>query len=131
MDLSLFKDESQLQKRKRGSSSKQKRLRKKSKKSTESSEESESESDESEDEEAIPEKKKASPAAKKRSNKTIAIAKSVVKGPSRAERAMNRGAKSSESVNNVSKNEKKPEPKKVSKAQNNGAGASRATKVRG
>ncbi|XP_076647590.1 uncharacterized protein LOC143356085 [Halictus rubicundus] len=88
LDLSLYKDESQLKRRKSHNSHKQKQsLRKKSKR-TESSSENEAPEEESE------KKSPKSSRSKKRTVKALAIAKSVAKGSSRAERALNRNTKS-------------------------------------
>ncbi|CAK9814413.1 hypothetical protein ANTPLA_LOCUS8185 [Anthophora plagiata] len=89
LDLSLYKDESQLKRRKSHNLHKQKQnLRKKSKR-TESSSEEEPLEDES------GKKSPKSNRSKKRTvNKALAIAKSVAKGSSRAERALNRNTKS-------------------------------------
>ncbi|XP_076291381.1 uncharacterized protein LOC143214343 [Lasioglossum baleicum] len=87
LDLSLYKDESQLKRRKSHSSHKQKQsLRKKSKQS-ESSSENEAPEEESG-------KKSPKSSRSKKLNKALAIAKSVAKGSSRAERALNRNTKS-------------------------------------
>lgn len=87
MDLSLYKDESQLKRRK--GLHNEKSNRKKSKRAASSTD------DDADDEESDRNRKvpKAS-RAKKRSVKALAIAKSVAKGSSRAERALNRSTKS-------------------------------------
>ncbi|XP_050470165.1 uncharacterized protein LOC126863743 [Bombus huntii] len=89
LDLSLYKDESQLKRRKSHNLHKQKQsLRKKSKRT-----ESFSEDDATEEE--LGKKSPKSNRSKKRTvNKALAIAKSVAKGSSRAERALNRNTKS-------------------------------------
>ncbi|XP_039309556.1 uncharacterized protein LOC105196843 isoform X3 [Solenopsis invicta] len=93
LDLSLYKDESQL-KRRKGIHS-EKSNRKKSKRAASSS-------DDDVDEEESNRNLKASKInrAKKRSAKALAIAKSVAKGSSRAERALNRSSKSGSSLDN-------------------------------
>ncbi|XP_078046467.1 uncharacterized protein LOC144474933 isoform X1 [Augochlora pura] len=89
LDLSLYKDESQLKRRKSHILHKQKQsLRKKSKRS-ESSSENETPEDESGKKSPKPSRSK-----KRTVNKALAIAKSVAKGSSRAERALNRNTKS-------------------------------------
>ncbi|XP_011302282.1 neurofilament heavy polypeptide [Fopius arisanus] len=122
LDLSLYKDESQLKKRKGNSKGKQ-RQRKISKRDETSS----SSEDESSDED---EKKSRNSRNKKRiTNKALAIAKSVAKVPSRAKRALNRANKSPV-INNVEEkrnDSKKVEMKKTSKQ---GSTANR-TKLRG
>ena len=93
LDLSLYKDESQLKRRKSHNLHKQKQsLRKKSKRN-----ESSSEDETAEDE---PGKKSPKPSrSKKRTvNKALVIAKSVAKGSSRAERALNRNTKSGNEI---------------------------------
>ncbi|XP_012530121.1 uncharacterized protein LOC105833160 isoform X2 [Monomorium pharaonis] len=91
LDLSLYKDESQLKRRKNLHS--EKSNRKKSKRATDST-------DDDTDEEESDQNLKASKASrpKKRSIKALAIAKSVAKGSSRAERALNRSTKSSSNL---------------------------------
>lgn len=93
MDLSLYKDESQLKRRK--GLHNEKSNRKKSKRIASST-------DDDVDEEESDRNQKASKVnrAKKRSVKTLAIAKSVAKGSSRAERALNRSTKSGSSLDN-------------------------------
>ncbi|XP_018394070.1 PREDICTED: uncharacterized protein LOC108772913 isoform X2 [Cyphomyrmex costatus] len=93
LDLSLYKDESQLKRRK--SLHNEKPNRKKSKRVVNST-------DDDVDEEDSDRNRKASKAsrAKKRSVKALAIAKSVAKGSSRAERALNRSTKSGNSLDN-------------------------------
>ncbi|XP_034176422.1 uncharacterized protein LOC117602472 isoform X1 [Osmia lignaria lignaria] len=89
LDLSLYKDESQLKKRKNYNLHKQKQsLRKKSKQIESSSE------DDTLDEESGKKSPKSSRSKKRTVNKALAIAKSVAKGSSRAERALNRNTKS-------------------------------------
>lgn len=89
LDLSLYKDESQLKKRKNYNMHKQKQnLRKKSKHVESSSE------DETPDEDLDKKSPKSSRSKKRTVNKALAIAKSVAKGSSRAERALNRNTKS-------------------------------------
>lgn len=89
LDLSLYKDESQLKKRKNYNMHKQKQnLRKKSKQVESSSE------DETADEDSDKKSPKSSRSKKRTVNKALAIAKSVAKGSSRAERALNRNTKS-------------------------------------
>lgn len=87
LDLSLYKDESQLKRRK--SLHNEKPNRKKSKRIGNST-------DDDVDDEESDRNRKTSKAnrAKKRSVKALAIAKSVAKGSSRAERALNRSTKS-------------------------------------
>ncbi|XP_070149598.1 uncharacterized protein [Polyergus mexicanus] len=95
LDLSLYKDESQL-KRRKGLHNEKPNQRKKSKRAASSS-------DDDADEEESDRNRKTSKAtrAKKRSvNKALAIAKSVAKGTSRAERALNRSTKSGNSLGN-------------------------------
>lgn len=93
LDLSLYKDESQLKRRK--GLHNEKSNRKKSKQTA-------SFSDDDADEEESDRNRKTSKAsrAKKRSVKALAIAKSVAKGSSRAERALNRSTKSGNSLDN-------------------------------
>ncbi|XP_071555618.1 uncharacterized protein [Temnothorax nylanderi] len=87
LDLSLYKDESQLKRRK--GLHNEKPNRKKSKRVASST-------DDDTDEEETDRNRKASKVSrsKKRSVKALAIAKSVAKGSSRAERALNRSTKS-------------------------------------
>lgn len=95
LDLSLYKDESQL-KRRKGLHNEKPNQRKKSKRAASST-------DDDADEEELDRNRKTSKAsrAKKRSvNKALAIAKSVAKGTSRAERALNRSTKSGNSLGN-------------------------------
>ncbi|XP_011701629.1 PREDICTED: uncharacterized protein LOC105458198 isoform X2 [Wasmannia auropunctata] len=94
LDLSLYKDESQL-KRRKGLHSEKSNRQKKSKRVASST-------DDEADEEESDRNRKASKAsrAKKRSVKALAIAKSVAKGSSRAERALNRSTKSGNSLDN-------------------------------
>jgi len=93
VDLSLYKDESQLKRRK--GLHNEKSNRKKSKRIASST-------DDDVDEEDSDRNQKASKVnrAKKRSVKALAIAKSVAKGSSRAERALNRSTKSGNSLDN-------------------------------
>jgi len=93
VDLSLYKDESQL-KRRKGLHEKANQ-RKKSKRVASSTD------DDADEEESDRNRKtpKASRTKKRSVNKTLAIAKSVAKGTSRAERALNRSTKS---ANNLS-----------------------------
>ncbi|KAL0130815.1 hypothetical protein PUN28_002433 [Cardiocondyla obscurior] len=92
LDLSLYKDESQLKRRK---ALREKPNRKKSKRTGNSTD------DEGDEEEADRNQKTPkSNRAKKRSVKALAIAKSVAKGSSRAERALNRSTKSGNSLDN-------------------------------
>ena len=153
VDLSLYKDESQLKKRKGHNLHKQKQsLRKKSKRT-------ESFSEDGATEEELGKKSPKSNRSKKRTiNKSLAIAKSVAKGSSRAERALNRNTKSGNETTVVTTNSstitttttavtasaisvdaaknntdvKKSENKKSTKQQNNNntSGVSR-TKLRG
>lgn len=152
VDLSLYKDESQLKKRKGHNLHKQKQsLRKKSKRA-------ESFSEDGATEEELGKKSPKSSRSKKRTvNKSLAIAKSVAKGSSRAERALNRNTKSGNETTVVTTNSstlttttavttsaisvdatknntdvKKNENKKSTKQQNNNntSGVSR-TKLRG
>ncbi|XP_033227471.1 intracellular protein transport protein USO1-like [Belonocnema kinseyi] len=107
LDLSLFKDESQLKKRKRNAGSKQNRSKKKAAasepaESSDSEDEEDSDEDSEDDEEeaeaeAEEEKPvvKVAPAKKPMAKKALAIAKTVAKGPSRKDRALNRRQKSS------------------------------------
>ncbi|CAL7940730.1 unnamed protein product [Xylocopa violacea] len=89
LDLSLYKDESQLKRRKGHSMHKQKQsLRKKSKRIESFSE------DDGPEEESGKKSPKSSRTKKRTVNKALAIAKSVAKGSSRAERALNRNTKS-------------------------------------
>ncbi|XP_018313036.1 uncharacterized protein [Mycetomoellerius zeteki] len=93
LDLSLYKDESQLKRRK--SLLNEKPNRKKSKRVTNSTD------DDIDDEESDRNRKTSKASrAKKRSVKALAIAKSVAKGSSRAERALNRSTKSGNSLDN-------------------------------
>ncbi|XP_053998340.1 uncharacterized protein LOC128886992 isoform X1 [Hylaeus anthracinus] len=93
LDLSLYKDESQLKRRKNYSLHKQKQsLRKKSKRIESSSE------DETLEEESGKKSPKLNRSKKRTVNKALAIAKSVAKGSSRAERALNRNTKSGTEV---------------------------------
>ncbi|KYN04090.1 hypothetical protein ALC62_04854 [Cyphomyrmex costatus] len=110
LDLSLYKDESQLKRRK--SLHNEKPNRKKSKRVVNST-------DDDVDEEDSDRNRKASKAsrAKKRSVKALAIAKSVAKGSSRAERALNRSTKSGNSLDNDHKLDLKKNGKQQS---NNG-----------
>lgn len=148
LDLSLYKDESQLKRRKGHGLHKQKQsLRKKSKRVDSSSEEDALENDSGK------KSPKTSRSKKRTVNKALAIAKSVAKGSSRAERAYNRRTKSgneittepnaSETANTTVTNAstpeagknnddaKKSESKKSTKQQNNNStsGVSR-TKLR-
>ncbi|KAG7210703.1 hypothetical protein KM043_012204 [Ampulex compressa] len=150
LDLSLYKDESQLKRRKgHGLHNKKQSLRKKSKRSASSSE------DEAVEEESGKKSPKSSRSKKRALNKTITVTKSVAKGSSRAERALNRSTKTgndiatatvttvtattnasnSTSTTDASKNNaeaKKSESKKSTKQQsnNNTSGVTR-TKLRG
>ncbi|XP_053983400.1 uncharacterized protein LOC128878849 isoform X2 [Hylaeus volcanicus] len=93
LDLSLYKDESQLKRRKNYSLHKQKQsLRKKSKRIESSSD------DETPEEESGKKSPKLNRSKKRTVNKALAIAKSVAKGSSRAERALNRNTKSGTEV---------------------------------
>ncbi|EZA60134.1 uncharacterized protein LOC105274707 isoform X1 [Ooceraea biroi] len=92
LDLSLYKDESQL-KRRKGLHEKQSQ-RKKSKRAASSTD------DEADEEESEKKTSKMSRAKKRSVNKALAIAKSVAKGTSRAERALNRSTKSGNSLGN-------------------------------
>ncbi|XP_076632649.1 uncharacterized protein LOC143347408 [Colletes latitarsis] len=93
LDLSLYKDESQLKRRKNHNLHKQKQsLRKKSKQLESSSE------DEAPEEESGKKSPKSNRSKKRTVNKALAIAKSVAKGSSRAERALNRNTKSGSEV---------------------------------
>ncbi|XP_018044640.1 PREDICTED: uncharacterized protein LOC108684697 [Atta colombica] len=93
LDLSLYKDESQLKRRK--SLHNEKPNRKKSKRIANSTD------DDIDDEESDRNRKTSKASrAKKRSVKALAIAKSVAKGSSRAERALNRSTKSGSSLDN-------------------------------
>ena len=140
VDLSLFKDESQLKKRKSNADSKQKRQRNKSKRDSSDSEDEEDSEEDSEDEEKVV--PKASPAKKRSANKTLAIAKSVAKGPSRKERAINRSNKTSgetvippsaPKLDNTKKTveTKKDEAKKPVQPQSNNTSGVPRTKARG
>ncbi|XP_033190164.2 uncharacterized protein LOC117156861 [Bombus vancouverensis nearcticus] len=89
LDLSLYKDESQLKRRKSHNLHKQKQsLRKKSKRTESFSE------DDATEEESGKKSPKSNRSKKRTVNKALAIAKSVAKGSSRAERALNRNTKS-------------------------------------
>ncbi|XP_014210322.1 PDZ and LIM domain protein Zasp [Copidosoma floridanum] len=97
LDISLYRDEDQLKKRKRKGSPgkpKAKRQRKKSDESEESDDESEEEDDESssdDSEKQSPLSRKRSPTKRVASKATTTLSTpSTSKGPSRAERAMNR-----------------------------------------
>ncbi|XP_072767836.1 uncharacterized protein [Anoplolepis gracilipes] len=94
LDLSLYKDESQLKRRK--GLHNEKPNRKKSKRAASSTD------DDADEEESDRNRKtsKASRAKKRSVNKALAIAKSVAKGTSRAERALNRSTKSGNSLGN-------------------------------
>lgn len=90
LDLSLYKDESQLMKKQSHGLHKQKQsLRKKSKRVESSSE------DDGTEEESGKKSPKSNRPKKRTVNKALAIAKSVAKGSSRAERALNRNTKTS------------------------------------
>ncbi|XP_012232708.1 serine-rich adhesin for platelets-like isoform X2 [Linepithema humile] len=93
LDLSLYKDESQLKRRKGGLHDKANQ-RKKSKRVTSSTDDDADE----EESDRIRKAPKASRAKKRSVNKTLAIAKSVAKGTSRAERALNRSTKSANNL---------------------------------
>lgn len=95
LDLSLYKDESQL-KRRKGLHNEKPNQRKKSKRAASSTD------DDADEEESDRNRKtsKASRAKKRSVNKALAIAKSVAKGTSRAERALNRSTKSGNSLGN-------------------------------
>ncbi|XP_076243050.1 uncharacterized protein LOC143184594 isoform X2 [Calliopsis andreniformis] len=93
LDLSLYKDESQLKRRKNHNLHKQKQnLRKKSKRSETSSE------DDTAEEDSGKKSPKSNRPKKRAVNKALAIAKSVAKGSSRAERALNRNTKAGNEV---------------------------------
>ena len=93
LDLSLYKDESQLKRRKSHNLHKLKQsLRKKSKRNESSSE------DESAEDEPGKKSPKPSRTKKRTVNKALVIAKSVTKGSSRAERALNRNTKSGNEI---------------------------------
>ncbi|XP_043265008.1 uncharacterized protein LOC122404821 [Colletes gigas] len=92
LDLSLYKDESQLKRRKNHNLHKQKQSLLKKSKQLESSSEDEAPEEES------GKKSPKSNRSKKRTVKALAIAKSVAKGSSRAERALNRNTKSGSEV---------------------------------
>ncbi|KYM87060.1 hypothetical protein ALC53_03677, partial [Atta colombica] len=110
LDLSLYKDESQLKRRK--SLHNEKPNRKKSKRIANSTD------DDIDDEESDRNRKTSKASrAKKRSVKALAIAKSVAKGSSRAERALNRSTKSGSSLDNDHKLDLKKNGKQQS---NNG-----------
>ncbi|KAL6433900.1 hypothetical protein ACFW04_005843 [Cataglyphis niger] len=95
LDLSLYKDESQL-KRRKGLHNEKPNQRKKSKRAASSTD------DDADEEESDRNRKtpKTSRAKKRSVNKALAIAKSVAKGSSRAERALNRSTKSGNSLSN-------------------------------
>ncbi|XP_050455186.1 uncharacterized protein LOC126853452 [Cataglyphis hispanica] len=95
LDLSLYKDESQL-KRRKGLHNEKPNQRKKSKRAASSTD------DDADEEESDRNRKtpKTSRAKKRSVNKALAIAKSVAKGSSRAERALNRSTKSGNSLGN-------------------------------
>ncbi|XP_015114165.1 uncharacterized protein LOC107039184 [Diachasma alloeum] len=105
LDLSLYKDESQLKKRKSTVKGKQ-RQRKRSKRDTSSSS-SEDESSDEDDKKPM----RSSRNKKRITNKALAIAKSVAKVPSRAKRALNRANKSP--VINNTEEGKRNDAKKV------------------
>ncbi|KAK1125879.1 hypothetical protein K0M31_005415 [Melipona bicolor] len=99
LDLSLYKDESQLKKRKGHNLHKQKQsLRKKSKRAESFSEDGATE------EESGKKSPKSNRSKKRTVNKSLAIAKSVAKGSSRAERALNRNTKSGNETTVVTTN---------------------------
>lgn len=99
LDLSLYKDESQLKKRKGHNLHKQKQsLRKKSKRTESFSEDGATE------EESGKKSPKSNRSKKRTVNKSLAIAKSVAKGSSRAERALNRNTKSGNETTVVTTN---------------------------
>lgn len=138
LDLSLFKDESQLKKRKSSGGSKQKRQRKKTKRESSDSEDDDSEEDSEEDEKPEP---KANAVKKRTNNKALAIAKSMAKGPSRKERVMNRRNKiAAEEISSASAGKsdsakktaevKKDDPKKAVKPQSNNNSGIPRTKAR-
>ncbi|XP_063974050.1 uncharacterized protein LOC135160879 isoform X2 [Diachasmimorpha longicaudata] len=106
LDLSLYKDESQLKKRKSTIKRKQ-HQRKRSKRDTSSS----SSEDESSDEDDNKKPMRSSRNKKRITNKALAIAKSVAKVPSRAKRALNRANKSP--VINNTEEGKRNDSKKV------------------
>ncbi|XP_066589723.1 kinesin-related protein 8-like [Prorops nasuta] len=128
LDLSLYKDESQLKKRK--SLTKQRaNQRKKSRRSMSTSDE-----DDSQEEDSDKKSLKYNRSKKQSINKALVLAKSVAKGPSRAERALNRSTKnntpstgddmtsSNPAATETLKNSadvKKAENKKSVKSQNN------------
>ncbi|EFN88711.1 hypothetical protein EAI_03275 [Harpegnathos saltator] len=87
LDLSLYKDESQL-KRRKGLHKEKSSQRKKTKRAASFSD------DDRDDEQSEKKSPKASRAKKRSANKTMVIAKSVAKSSSRAERALNRSTKS-------------------------------------
>lgn len=95
MDLSLYKDESQL-KRRKGLHNEKPSQRKKSKRAASSTDDDADE----EESDRIRKTSKASRVKKRSVNKALAIAKSVAKGTSRAERALNRSTKSGNSLGN-------------------------------
>ncbi|KMQ97884.1 micronuclear linker histone polyprotein isoform x3 [Lasius niger] len=95
LDLSLYKDESQL-KRRKGLHNEKPSQRKKSKRAASSTDDDADE----EESDRIRKTSKASRVKKRSVNKALAIAKSVAKGTSRAERALNRSTKSGNSLGN-------------------------------
>ncbi|KAI4489823.1 hypothetical protein M0804_004005 [Polistes exclamans] len=99
LDLSLYKDESQLKRRRGHGPYKQKQSQRKKMKRSASSSEDEASEDDSKDEKKSP---KTGRSKKGSVNKALAIAKSVAKGSSRAERALNRSTKSGNSTGSES-----------------------------
>ncbi|XP_032663760.1 uncharacterized protein LOC116840743 isoform X2 [Odontomachus brunneus] len=94
LDLSLYKDESQL-KRRKGVHKEKTNQRKKTKRAASSSE------DDGDEEQSEKKSSKASRAKKRPANKRTTTAKSVAKSSSRAERALNRSTKSQSDGNDV------------------------------
>ncbi|KAK0092288.1 hypothetical protein PV326_001769 [Microctonus aethiopoides] len=141
LDLSLYKDEAQLKKRKSAGKSGKQRQRKRSRRESSSSSEDDSSSDEDSDKKSSP---RSNRMKKRTTNKALAIAKSVAKVPSRAKRALNRemkmGSISSESTTTNSANSgkrnadsKKQEAKKPVKQSTtaNSSATTLRTKLRG
>ncbi|XP_034951919.1 uncharacterized protein [Chelonus insularis] len=134
LDLSLYKDESQL-KRRKGVTKPKQRQRKRSKRESSSS----SSEDDSSDEDSDKKSSKSNRVKKRTTNKALAIAKSVAKVPTRSKRVLNRGNKANSMDDNTSSGDsskgaadsKKPDPKKPRKPTTANVNASSRTKSRG
>lgn len=123
VDLSLYKDEAQLE-QKKGSRSKKQSPRKRNKQqSDESDDEDDFSGESSEDENDEAAKKtvsKTNRTKKQANNKSLAIAKSVVISPSKAERALNRGRANSEASAEKKTETKEPDKPVESKTKSRG-----------